>query len=261
MTRHRGVRALLVAVVALALVQGLGGLLGDAPVTRAAAGATTAMAPDGSAPTVEFAGGFDEPLDLRVPEGLEPTLTGATIGLRVLDGPGRMAVSRPVQVVDPVTRARTAAPADLVAWLQDHPQVEVIAVRRFRGGGGWGTMGGWTWQGLDAVTVEYRLRPRSGLLRPLSRVRAVTAEPLFCASRGGEGATCGQVDGDTRARSTFVTIPDGGPPLLVEAFWSRSAQGEDMPDDVRFAYRTLLLDVLRQAGRAAVRRASEAASG
>ncbi len=141
-------------------------------------------------------------------------------------------VAEVTQVVRP-DGARTAAPADLVGWLARHPDVRVLSVRRFRGGG-WGSTSAGLARGVRAVSVEYELT--TAAVSPLRRVAGL---PLFCTDAGGAAACSRLVEG-VRVRSTFVE--GDAPPVLVESRWRAGR----MPDVLRQAHRSTVLDVVRR---------------
>ncbi len=149
-------------------------------------------------------------------------------------------VASVAQVVEP-DGGRAAAPDDLVGWLQRHPQVTVLGVRRVRGGG-WGSGGFDSWRGVRAVSVDYELAAPGATTPPLRRFVGL---PLFCS--GGDGGCTRLVPG-VRVRTTFVTDADDGTVTTVESRWPAStADGVGLiPEPLRTEHRTVLIDVVRQ---------------
>ncbi|WP_143447727.1 hypothetical protein [Kineosporia sp. R_H_3] len=149
-------------------------------------------------------------------------------------------VASVAQVVEP-DGGRAPAPDDLVGWLQRHPQVTVLGVRRVRGGG-WGSGGFDSWRGVRAVSVDYELAAPGATTPPLRRFVGL---PLFCA--GGDGGCTRLVPG-VRVRTTFVTDAGEGTVTTVESRWPAStADGVGLiPEPLRTEHRTVLIDVVRQ---------------
>jgi hypothetical protein len=157
--------------------------------------------------------------------------------------PGSVTTAPSSALVLPLTQvveadgARDPLPDDLVGWLQRHPQVTVLGVRRMRGGG-WGSGGVDTWHGVRAVSVEYE---RSAPTATTPALQRVVGLPLLC-----DTATCTRLVGGVRVRTTFVSAP--GTVVAVETRWT-PAPGDPvglLPEPRRTQHREAVLDVVRR---------------
>ena len=155
----------------------------------------------------------------------------------VTTAPSSAQVLPVTQVVGP-DGAREAAPDDLVGWLQRHPEVTVLGVRRMRGGG-WGSGGVDTWRGVRAVSIDYEMSAPAPGAAPIRRLVGL---PLLC-----DAAACTRLVPGVRVRTTFVTVD--GAVTAVETRWT-PRPGDVvglLPEPERTAHRETTIAVVRQA--------------
>lgn len=157
--------------------------------------------------------------------------------------PGSVTTAPSTAQVLPVTQVvapdgtRGVTPDDLVGWLQRHPEVTVLGVRRMRGGG-WGSGGVDSWRGVRAVSVDYEMSAPSAGAPPIRRVVGL---PLLC-----DGSACTRLVPGVRIRTTFVTAD--GSVTAVESRWTPQPGDVvgSLPEPERTAHRDATLDVVRQ---------------
>lgn len=156
---------------------------------------------------------------------------------------------------------RVPLPEDFAGWLAADPRIRVIAVRPLRGGG-WGSGGFDSWQGVRAVNVDYELA--AGALRsdglvpdpllspasPAGQLRRVFGVPLLCVGTGPD-APCTRLLPGVRVRTTLVFGVDGTT-SAVETRWTPSTGSDSlgrMPEELRGPHRQAVVDEVTKAAR------------